>query len=105
MVEVFGTDVPAAGERVVLSKRIAVLSTRTLDASTVIDRKSSTAGPNAARPDKTSNEDVNGDGRLDLMVHVPQEALGLALSSMQLCVRGTLKDTSTFTSCDSIRAQ
>ncbi len=84
---------------------IAVLSTPTLDATTAIDRTSLTAGPNAARPDKTSNEDVNADGRPDLMVHVPQEALGLTLGSTQLCVSGTLKDTSTFTSCDSIRAQ
>lgn len=83
---------------------IALLSSATLDATT-INASSLRAGPSQVPPARTSMEDVNGDGRVDLMTHFPQGALGLVPTSTQLCVSGILRDNSVFESCDSIRVQ
>ena len=58
-----------------------------------------------AAASQSAKQDINGDGRLDLMVHFPQELLGLTAPSTQLCVSGTLPDQTTFTSCDPVRVQ
>ena len=83
---------------------IALLSSPNLDA-TKIDVTLLRAGPGQAAASQSAKQDINGDGRLDLMVHFPQELLGLTAPSTQLCVSGTLPDQTTFTSCDPVRVQ
>lgn len=85
---------------------VAFLSTETFDATT-IDPRTVTAGPAGAPVKETSvkAEDVDGDGRMDQVVHVATQDLGVTASSTQLCLKGTLSDGDTFTTCDGIRAQ
>ncbi len=86
---------------------LALVSTSDFDATTV-GPDSLRAGPGAAAPVATlmKSEDVNGDGRRDLVVHFSTQALKLAKTSMQLCVSGTLNVSGTarsFEGCDAIR--
>lgn len=85
---------------------VAILSTESLDA-TLLDTSAISAGPGEAPVEHSGGhlQDVNGDGRTDLVVHFKTQALGLTRSDSQLCVRGTLTDSTTFDSCDVIKAK
>ena len=85
---------------------IALLSTPTFDATTVAPR-TIRVGPGAAPVKETTaeKEDVNGDGRLDQVVHVVTTSLGLTLQSTQLCLSMTLPNGRAASSCDRTRAQ
>jgi len=48
-------------------------------------------------------EDVDGDGRLDLMLQFPTPKLDVRAGDSQLCITGTLPDGRSFESCDAIR--
>jgi hypothetical protein len=48
-------------------------------------------------------EDVNGDGKLDLMLQFMSQDVGLQNGVTSLCMRGVLLDARAFTSCDRIR--
>jgi lysophospholipase L1-like esterase len=85
---------------------IAILSTPTFDATTVAPT-TVRVGPNAAQVEEVTaaREDVNGDGRLDQVVHVVTTRVGLSLQSTQLCLSMTLPNGRAASSCDVIRAQ
>jgi hypothetical protein len=84
---------------------IALLSSGALDA-TKIDTTTLRLGPNASRPVEhgVHEEDVNGDGRLDLMMQFMSQDVGLQSGMTSLCMRGVLPDARAFTSCDRIRS-
>ena len=85
---------------------VALLSTATFDARTVVTA-TIRVGPGAAPARETVARelDVNGDGLLDQVVHVPTPLLGLAATATQLCVSGDLSDGESFTACDRVRVQ
>lgn len=85
---------------------IAVLSTSTFDATTV-SPTTMRVGPMAAQVKETTavKQDVNGDGRMDQVVHVVTTRLGLTQQSTQLCLSMTLPNGRAASSCDAIRAQ
>ncbi|NMM31812.1 MAG: SGNH/GDSL hydrolase family protein [Cellulomonas sp.] len=85
---------------------IALLSTPTFDATTV-GPKTIRVGQGAAPVMETTavKEDVDGDGRLDQVVHVVTTGLGLTLQSTQLCLSMTLSNGRAASSCDRIRAR
>ena len=85
----------------------AILSTEFFDATTV-DPLSITL---ASAPGKlkgkgkpmTSTQDVNGDGRLDLVVHVETEALQLSETSQQAILKGKTSAGVKIRGSDSVR--
>jgi hypothetical protein len=83
----------------------ALLTTDALDATT-IDASTLRLGPKGAQatPPQVHQEDVNGDGRLDLMLQFPTQDIGVAAGMTTLCMRGELPDRGrTFQACDRIR--
>jgi hypothetical protein len=85
---------------------IALLSTKTFDA-TKVRPTSLRVGLKAARVQETTAKgaDIDGDGRLDQVVHVVTRNLGLTLQSTQLCLSMTLVNGRAASTCDGIRAQ
>lgn len=83
---------------------VALLSTAALDATT-IDASTLRLGPNGASPAAhgVHNEDVDGDGDLDLMLQFPTQETGVVAGMTTLCLRGILPDGRSFTACDRIR--
>ena len=83
---------------------VALLSTASLD-TTTIDPTTLRLGPNGAptAPNGVHNEDVNGDGRVDLMLQFTNQEIGLVNGMTSLCLRGVLPDTRAFTACDRVR--
>lgn len=81
---------------------VAVLSGASLDATT-IDPATLRLGPGEAAPVRAGNEDVDGDGRDDLLAHFDRQAIDVGAADEQLCLTGTLPDGRTFESCDLIR--
>ena len=83
---------------------VAVLSFEGFDA-TRVPLASLRFGPGRAAPRQagTSFEDVDGDGRRDLLTHVSTPAMKLVRGQATLCMTGTLPDGSAFEGCDGIR--
>lgn len=52
-----------------------------------------------------TREDVDGDGRLDLVLKFSTAALGFSMTSKQACLTGPLSNGESFLSCDSVRPQ
>jgi lysophospholipase L1-like esterase len=86
---------------------VALLTTDALDATT-IDASTLRLGPKSAQatPPHVHQEDVNGDGKLDLMLQFPTQDIGVAAGMTTLCMRGELPDRGrTFQACDRIRVE
>ena len=83
---------------------VALLSSAALDA-TAIDASTLRLGPGGAQvgPPHVHSEDVNGDGRADLMLQFPNPGIGLEGGMTSLCMSGELPDGRSFTACDAIR--
>ena len=83
---------------------VALLTTPALDATT-IDASKLRLGPKGAAPAPhgVHNEDVDGDGDLDLMLQFPTQETGVVAGMTTLCLHGTLPDRRAFTACDRIR--
>jgi PKD repeat protein len=85
---------------------MAILGADGFDAS-AIDPASLRAGPGQApiraRGGGATLEDVNGDGRLDLVAHFDTQAMGLAEDATQLCVTGTTTGGVAFQACAPIQ--
>ncbi|MEJ7743262.1 MAG: hypothetical protein WKF73_12335 [Nocardioidaceae bacterium] len=99
-----GSDVNPINPRSNGVTPVALLSTTTLDA-TQIDPGVVRLGPGAAKPKETTikAEDVNGDGRLDQVLHFVTKDLKLSPSSTQVCASGLLVDGETFSKYDRVR--
>jgi Cutinase/von Willebrand factor type A domain/PKD domain len=52
---------------------------------------------------RSHSEDVNGDGRQDLVLHYDAPQVGIDASDTRACLSGRLPSGSTFESCDTIR--
>ena len=83
---------------------IVILSSASFDAATV-DPLPVRFGPSGARETHTRGhvEDVNGDGRLDLVLHFRTQETGLQGGDSQACLTGETKDGLAIQGCDSIR--
>ncbi len=86
---------------------LALLSTPDFDATTV-SPATLRAGPGAAAPVGTSTkrEDVNMDGRQDLVAHFSTQGLRLTGTSRHLCVAGAVRvagDVRSFEACDVVK--
>jgi hypothetical protein len=85
---------------------MALLSSAALDA-TAIDASTLKLGPKGASPapQGVHAEDVNGDGRLDLMLQFPTQDIGVNAGMTTLCMTGLLPNERgrTFQACDHIR--
>ena len=79
----------------------AVLAVEPLDLS-LIDPESLVFGPAEAPVRKTSFEDVNADGALDLVAHFRVRDTGIAWGDTEACLRGSFALTE-FVACDSIQ--
>jgi choice-of-anchor B domain-containing protein len=85
---------------------VALLGTRDYDVEQV-DGKSLVFGPGAAPQAHKKcphREDVNGDGRPDLVSHFRSEETGIAPGDREACLAGELADGTPFEGCDSVRA-
>jgi hypothetical protein len=83
---------------------VALLTTAALDATT-IDASKLRLGPNGAPAilPHVHREDVNGDGKLDLMLQFTTQDIGVTAGMTTLCMRGELPDRGrTFQACDRI---
>ena len=81
---------------------VAILSTDTFDATTVDPASLLFAGAPALSTG-LGFEDVNGDGRLDLIAHFDTSSLNLTQSAVEACVTGETFDGQPFEGCDSVR--
>lgn len=85
---------------------VAILSTETFDAATVNPASVRLAGaPVQAKPNgklMASLEDVNGDGRLDLVLHFPTQALLLNNASTQATLTGLTTNGRCISGSDSV---
>jgi choice-of-anchor B domain-containing protein len=85
---------------------VALLGTPEYDVEEV-DGASLRFGPNAAafaHRKCPHREDVNGDGRVDLVSHHRTEETGIAPGDREACLAGELTDGTPFTGCDAVRA-
>jgi lysophospholipase L1-like esterase len=80
---------------------VALLSSAAFDATT-IDAGTVRAGAGEAAATSAAHQDVNGDGRDDLLLGFAQPALEVRDGDTQLCITGVLPDGQGFTSCDVI---
>jgi len=86
---------------------VAILSSATFDARTVKPESVKLAGANVKLTGKGtpifSHSDVNGDGRLDLIVHVLTDALQLSPGDMEAVLVGVTNSGVSITGKDTIR--
>ena len=81
---------------------VAILSTEQFNALDV-DVSSLAFGPNAAGIAHRGHiEDVDGDGKMDLLVHFKTQQAGLVPGQTQACLLGALADATPFDACDMI---
>lgn len=91
---------------------VAVLSTATFDA-TALDVRGLCFGDAEAPGERDCteshgrghSEDVDGDGRADLVLHFEVRQTGIDPGDTRACVSGRLPDGSSFESCDAVRAR
>lgn len=83
---------------------VAILSTATFDAAT-IDPASVTFGPSQATSTQNSLEDVNGDGRLDLVLHFRTQQTGIQPGDTQACLTGETTSGVPIQGCDTIHTR
>ncbi len=91
---------------------LAILSTATFDAPAMVafdtvcfgSPTDPTRGDCTEAHGKYHGGDVNGDGRLDLMLHFNTQETNIGLGDTQACVNGMTVDGREFGGCDSIRA-
>jgi hypothetical protein len=81
---------------------VAILSSDTFDAASVDPASVFFAGAPALSTG-IGFEDVNGDGRLDLILHFNTGSLNLVQSSTEACITGLTFEGQTFMGCDSVR--
>ncbi|MCA2215541.1 nidogen-like domain-containing protein [Jidongwangia harbinensis] len=81
---------------------VAILSTAGFDA-TAVQPSSVRVGPAGIAIDKSAVQDVNGDGRADLLVHVSTTSLGLRGGDTSLALSGTLRTGVPFVGSDRVR--
>jgi lysophospholipase L1-like esterase len=80
----------------------AVLSSADFDATAL---NGATLRLGQAAPDRPGTvEDVNGDGRGDLMLHFPAQQTGLEPGDSQLCLSGSVGSGRSFSTCEPVRA-
>jgi hypothetical protein len=91
---------------------VAILSTATFDATTV--DPSTVCFGDAEAPDQRDCtekhgrghlEDVNGDGRRDLVLHFETQQTGIDRGDTQACLSGETRDGTVIQGCDAIRAR
>jgi hypothetical protein len=86
---------------------VAILSGNDFDATTVIPTSIELAGSSVALKGKgtpmASEQDVNGDGLIDLVVHVNTEALTLSDGDVSAVLIGETYDSYQITGLDSVR--
>lgn len=83
---------------------VAILSTATFDATTIDDSSlrfgpAGAANVHSAEPDK----DMNGDGRLDLLLHFRVQQTGIKSGDSQACLTGETLEGRLIEGCDRIR--
>jgi hypothetical protein len=83
---------------------VAILSTLTFDAR-VVDALSVRFGPAQAREAHGRGlvEDVNGDGRPDLLLHFRTQDAGLTVGMTTACLTGTTAAGVAIEGCDAVR--
>lgn len=81
---------------------VAILSGDAFDATTV-DPSSVKFGPNGATSTQNGIEDVNGDGRPDLVLHFRTQQTGVKEGDTRACLTGKTKSGINIQGCDSIR--
>lgn len=86
---------------------VAILSTPTFDAPTAVDKSSLTFGRRGSEAQgrcTKSDEDVNGDGRLDVVCHFDNQNTGFRLGDTVGILRGrTVVDGAPIVGSDSVR--
>jgi len=86
---------------------VAILSAGTFDAATVDPTTVTLAGAPVKRKKNgapmAAYEDVNGDGRVDLVVHVGTQDLKLDASATEAVLKGQTSDGTVFTGSDAVR--
>jgi hypothetical protein len=86
---------------------VAVLSSATFDAPGTVDPASLTFGRTGDEPSlgfcNTQGEDVNGDGRLDLVCHFETPLTGFVAGDVQGTLKGQTLDTFPIVGTDSVR--
>lgn len=96
-----GEDPPAINPNSKGVTPVAILSTSTFDAST-IDPKSVKFGPKRVSAVHSALEDVNGDGRLDLVLQFPTDQTGITSGDTQACLTGATTAGVSIGGCDTI---
>jgi hypothetical protein len=88
---------------------VAILSTESFDATTVVatsvcfgDAEDSSQRDCSEAHGKGHVEDVNGDGRLDLLLHFETQQTGIDRRDTTACLTGTTRDGLDVEGCDSI---
>ena len=84
---------------------VAILGSKSFNVKDV-DRSSLAFGPSGANPAHKALghlEDVNGDGRLDLVSHYRAKASGIAKGDTSACVTGKTTTGTPIGGCDSVR--
>jgi hypothetical protein len=85
---------------------VALFGSDVFDVDRVV-RESLAFGPEGAPLAHRScphREDVNGDGRTDLVTHHRVPESGLALGDASACLTGVLEDGTPFRGCDAVHA-
>lgn len=86
---------------------VAILSTERFDASEVdpptVTLASAPVKLRGKGEPMAALQDVNGDGRVDLVVHVTTEALQLREADTEAALEGTTRGATTFRRVDSVR--
>jgi hypothetical protein len=81
---------------------VAILSTATFDAK-LVDPRSVRFGPKGASAVQSALEDVNGDGKLDLVLQFTTNKTGIASDNTQVCLTGTTTNGVSIVGCDTIK--
>ena len=81
---------------------VAVLGSASLDVKT-INLVTLRFGPNQVSPTRTTFQDVNADGFLDLVTQFKMSTLGLTTSTTSACIDGSLNNANLIHGCDAVR--
>jgi hypothetical protein len=81
---------------------VVILSTTTFDAK-LVDPRSVRFGPKGVTAVRSSLQDVNGDGKLDLVLQFVTNQTGIASGDTQVCLTGTTTNGVSIVGCDTIK--